>query len=137
MTKIHKVCYYVLLTLISVLFLFSGYTKVSGNAMAIAGFQMAHLPVWFMYFIGVCEILGAIGLWFGGKCRKLQAWAAYGLLIILAGAIVTTAMFVSASEALFPVIAAIVLGLVLWLGKKRSATISTAAAPTQISTPRI
>ncbi len=122
-----------MLTLISVLFLFSGYSKVSGQVAVIQGFQAAHLPIWFMYFIGVCEILGAIGLWL----RKFQAWAAYGLFIILAGAVVTTAMFVSVPEALFPVITAIILGLVLWLGKKRSKIMSTASAPTQISTPTI
>ena len=126
MTKAHKIAFYILLVLTSALFLFTSYDKLSGDPMAKAGFAVAHLSVGFMYFIGVCELLGAIGLWI----PKLRNWAAAGLFIILAGAVITTAIFVSAVEALFPLIAAVLLALVVWLGnKKHSAPTAPAATP--------
>ncbi len=77
---------------------------------------MAHLPIWFMYFIGVAELAGVIGLWI----RSLQKLASYGLSIILIGAIVTTAIFQSALVALFPLLVLIMLIYVVKLGKKRT-----------------
>jgi hypothetical protein len=99
--------------IVSALFLFSAYSKLSGDPMAIAGFAQAHLPIWFMYFIGIAEVLGAIGLW----VKKFRTWSIYGLIIILAGAIITTAIFVSLPMALFPLIVAILLGIISWLNK--------------------
>jgi len=123
MTKTHKVIFYILLVITTATFLFTSYDKLSGDPMAKAGFAVAHLPVWFMYFIGVCELLGAIGLWI----PRLRNWAAAGLFIILAGAIVTTVIFVSVPFALLPLIVAILLALVIWLGNKKipAATSST------------
>lgn len=115
MTKAHKSIFYILLVLTSALFLFTSYDKLSGDPVAKAGFTVAHLSVGFMYFIGVCELLGAIGLWI----PKLRNWAAAGLFIILAGAIVTTVIFVSIPMATLPVVTAIVLAVVVWLGNKK------------------
>jgi len=114
MTKTQKIIYYVLLVIVSVLFLVASYSKLTANAGAEASFTLAHLPIWFMYFIGIAELLGAIGLWI----RCLQIYAATGLFIILAGAIVITAVFVSVPEALFPFGTAIFLGIILWLQNK-------------------
>lgn len=117
MTKTKKIVYYVLLVITSLLFAYSGYDKVSGDPMAVAGFMQAHLAIWFMYFIGTAEILGAIGLWI----PKLQKWAAYGLFIVLFGAVVTTAMYISAVMAIFPLVVGIALYFVLKLGKQKMA----------------
>ncbi len=126
MTKAQKVIFYILLVLITALFLFTSYDKLSGDPMAKAGFAVAHLPVWFMYFIGVCELLGAIGLWI----PKLRNWAAGGLFIILAGALVTTLIYVNVVMAILPVVTAIVLAIIVWLGKKKgSAPVAPAATP--------
>ena len=111
-----KITYYVLLVLISLGFIFAGIPKVLANPMAVAGFAQAHLPLWFLYFIGIAEILGAIGLWI----PRLSMWAAYGLWIILAGAVVTTLIFQTASLAIIPLVYAIILGIVVWLGKKKT-----------------
>jgi uncharacterized membrane protein YphA (DoxX/SURF4 family) len=116
MTTTQKIIYYVLLVLVSVLFLFSGYSKLSSDPMAVAGFAQAHLPLWFMYFIGAAEVLGAIGLWI----PKLAKWATYGLYIILAGAVVTTIIFVSTVLALMPLATAIVLYIITRLRTKKS-----------------
>lgn len=115
MSKTKKIIYYILLVLISALFLFSGYSKLSGNPMVEAGFAVAHLPIWFMYFIGAAEVCGVIGLWIP-KLLKLAAW---GLFIILAGAVVVTAIFQSVLFAVFPLVTAIILGIILKLSNKK------------------
>jgi len=115
MTKTQKITYYILLVLISALFIVSGISKLIGNAQAETSFTMAHLPLWFMYFIGVAEIAGVIGLWI----RTLSSYAALGLFIVLAGACVTTYLEAGAVTALFPLVAAIVLGCVVYMGQKR------------------
>ena len=117
MTTTQKVTYYVLLVMTSVLFVFSGYSKIVAVPEAVQGFQVAHLPIWFMYFVGTCEIVGAIGLWIG----SLRKWAAYGLYIILAGAVVVSAIFVSVPTALFPLLVAVILGFIVWLSGKKAA----------------
>jgi putative oxidoreductase len=125
MTKSQKISYFILLTLTSVLFLFTGYSKLAAVPQVVQGFQAAHLPIWFMYVVGTCEILGAIGLWFGvasnETSRKLSLWAVYGLYIILAGAVITSMMFVSVSSAVFPLLVGVILSIIVWLGNKRTA----------------
>jgi hypothetical protein len=125
MTKTNKVIYYVLMVLVSALFLFTAYAKLTGDAQQIAGFAQAHLSIWFMYFIGACELLGVIGLWI----PKLQKWAVWGLMIIMVGAIVTTAIFVSVAMAILPLVVGVLLYFINCLGKKRGMVASAAPAP--------
>jgi len=61
----------------------SGVAKVVGAGIEVQAFTRFHLPLWFMTFIGVCEIAGAIGL----LVRRLSALAALGLAIVMLGAI--------------------------------------------------
>ncbi len=135
MTKIHKIIYYTLLTLMSIGFIAAGYPKVTGDPMVVTGFAQAHLPLWFVYFIGVAELAGAIGLWI----PKLFKYAAYGLWIILAGAIVTTIIFTpTPGLAIIPAVYAIVLGVIYWLHSKRGsapmAPSMTTGTPTETPT---
>jgi putative oxidoreductase len=123
MTKKQKIIYYVLSVLVSGMFLLAAYAKLSDNPGQEMAFTIAHLPIWFMYFIGVCELAGVIGLWI----PKLSVWACYGLLIIMAGATIVTAVFVSVPKALFPIIVALCLGIIMRLRKKRSAMVTTTA----------
>ena len=115
LNKIQKITYYTLQTLLSIGFLAAAYSKVTADPQAVAGFATAHLPLWFMYFIGYAEIAGAIGLWI----PRLSRYAAYGLWIILAGAVVTIIIFVSASMTIMPITFAIILGIIFWLGRKK------------------
>ena len=53
------------------------------------------LPIWFIHFIGICEILGGIGLivpWLTGIRRGLTPLAASLLIVIMIGATVISAM---------------------------------------------
>ena len=51
-----------LLVLLSLAFLFAGGMKLLGNPMEVGMFAHWGYPLWFMYFTGACEVLGAIGL---------------------------------------------------------------------------
>ena len=112
-----KILYYVLLGAISATFLVASYSKLTANPGAEAAFTTAHLPIWFMYFIGVAEACGVVGLWI----KRLTIAAACGLFIILAGAIIITAIYVSVPEALFPLVTATLLGVIVWLHCKNRA----------------
>ncbi len=126
MTKTNKIVYNVLRVILTALFLFSAYAKLSGDPMQVAGFATAHLPVWFMYFIGAAELAGAIGLWI----PKLVKWAVCGLQIIMVGAIVTTAIFVSIPMAILPLVVGVLLWYVCTLAKKgEGAAAPMASAP--------
>ena len=114
MTKAQKITYYILLVLMTALFLFTGYDKLSGDRMAVSGFAAVGLPLWFMYAIGILEILGAVGLWFKGLFR----YAYEGLFVILIGAILTTVVFMGPVLAILPLVVAIVLGVIVWLHSK-------------------
>ena len=71
------------IVLVSVGFSAAGIAKLMGVPMAHVSFAKLGLPAWFGYFIGVCEIAGAIGIYL----RKLSALAAAGLGIIMIGAV--------------------------------------------------
>ena len=116
MTKTQKIVYYVLLVVVSVMFVWSGYMKVSANPVSVQGFADAHMALWFMYFIGTAEILGGIGLWL----PKLQKWAVYGLEIIMIGAVVVTVMNNPVYMALMPVIFGIALWYISKLAQKKN-----------------
>ena len=115
MTTTKKITYYTLLTLISLGFIMAAYPKLTGAPAAAAGFAQAHLPLWFMYFIGLAELLGGIGLWI----PKFSKWATYGLYIILAGAVVVTLIFNTAIMVLMPIAFGAILAIVRCLGKKK------------------
>ncbi|PWT98556.1 MAG: DoxX family protein [Terriglobia bacterium] len=53
---------WVLSVLLALEFLFAGGIKLAANAMVIAMFQTVGLGLWFMYFTGVLEVIGAIAL---------------------------------------------------------------------------
>jgi len=81
--------------LLSLLFLFAGTMKF---LMPVAEMQKGApvvFPGWFFHFIGVCEILGGIGLILPALLRikpGLTPIAAAGLCIITLGATIVTAM---------------------------------------------
>jgi uncharacterized membrane protein YphA (DoxX/SURF4 family) len=64
-------------------------------------------PAWFYKFIGLCEVLGGLGLVLPGLFRRQQhltPLAALGLTIIMIGAVVTSAMAFGFSGAIVPLI---------------------------------
>lgn len=84
--------------LLALLFLFAGGTKLVLSAETMAAMATPNqvvLPMWFLRFIGVVEVLGALGLVLPGLFRRQQhltALAALGLTIVMIGAVVVTTM---------------------------------------------
>jgi uncharacterized membrane protein YphA (DoxX/SURF4 family) len=77
--------------LLAVFFLFVGVSKIMTSDEMLA--TLFPLPAAFIRFIGVCEVLGGLGLVLPLALRirpELTSLAATGLTIIMAGAAVTT-----------------------------------------------
>jgi hypothetical protein len=79
------------------------------------------MPAWmsisFLHFIGVCEVLGAIGLILPGLVHikpGLTPLAAAGLTIIVIGATVITVMGGMIATAVIPLVAAILAAFVAY-----------------------
>ncbi len=71
----------------------------------------------FIHFIGICEILGGLGLILPGIFRirrGLTPLAALGLLIIIIGAVVVTILQTGFVSAIFNIVIALLLALVAY-----------------------
>lgn len=95
--------------LLALLFLFAGGMKL---VMPIASMQgPIALPGFFLRFIGVVEVLGALGLVLPGLLRMHQALtplAACGLVGVMTGATVLTVMGMGILPSLFPVVVGLI-----------------------------
>ena len=82
MNFIKKIAPWALITLTALPFFAAGTMKLLGVPEVHVAFANLGLPLLFGYFIGVCEIAGAIGLFL----KKLSSLAALGLALIMAAA---------------------------------------------------
>jgi len=90
---------------LALVFLFAGGMKLVLPADELT--KQAAMPVLFLRFIGLCEVLGALGLILPGLFgirRGLTPLAAAGLVIIMIGATVLTLAQGQVGPALIPVI---------------------------------
>jgi uncharacterized membrane protein YphA (DoxX/SURF4 family) len=96
--------------LLALLFLFSGGIKLVlpvETLQAMGPPNQIILPGWFLKIIGVCEVLGGLGLILPGLLRRqhhLTPIAAIGLTIIMIGAVVVTTMGVGFAMAITPLV---------------------------------
>src|SRR5688572_1810408 len=98
-----NVALWVIQAVLAALFLFAGAMKLVLPAEALVG--PVAFPVLFLRFIGVCEVLGGVGLILPrlvGVRPYLTPLAAAGLAIIMAGATVTTLFAGLTPMTLFP-----------------------------------
>ena len=98
-----NVTLWVIQGLLAALFLFAGSMKLILPIEAMAG--PVSLPGWFLRFIGVAEVTGAIGLilpWLTRIQPRLTPVAASGLVIIMSGATVITVIGGPAATAAVP-----------------------------------
>jgi hypothetical protein len=112
--------------LLAALFLFAGGMKLVLPIEAMAG--PVALPGLLLRFIGVAEILGAVGLILPGLLRihgELTPVAAAGLVIIMIGATVITAMGGTIAHAVVPFIVGVLAASVAY-GRTRSARLTLA-----------
>ena len=107
--------------LLAALFLFAGGAKLVMSADQMTG--PVALPVWFLRFIGVTEVLGALGLILPGLLRirpGLTPLAAAGLVIIMIGATVIGLVGGMVVVALMNVVVALLAAFVAY-GRRRLA----------------
>lgn len=107
--------------LLALLFLFAGVSKFLMSADEMTRNMPPFLSLSFIYFIGVCEILGGIGLvvpWATGIKPSLTPLAAILLFIIMIGAVFVAAMG-GIAMAIFPAVAGLLLAFVAWGRKTR------------------
>jgi hypothetical protein len=101
--------------LLAALFLFAGGMKLVLPIEAMAG--PVALPGGFLRFIGVAEVLGAVGLILPGLLRiqqRLTPIAAAGLVIIMLGATVVSALPGPLAPALVPLVVGLLAAFVAY-----------------------
>ena len=101
--------------LLAIIFLFSGSMKfiIPADVMA----KQSPVPLSFIRFIGVCEILGAIGLIVPGLTRiapGLTPLAAACLVIIMIGAVTITVKTMGVGPAVVPFVTGVLAIVVAW-----------------------
>lgn len=111
---------WIIQVLLALLFLFAGGTKLVLPIEVLTSMgspNQIHLPDLFIRFIGVCEVLGALGLILPGIFRirpGLTPLAAAGLVIIMIGATVLTFAADGVGPALVPFLMGILAAFVAY-----------------------
>jgi len=116
-----NILFWIIQVLLALEFLFSGTMKFVMSVAEMNAQAPVVLPGWFLHFIGICEILGGIGLILPALLRikpGLTPLAAAGLAIITAGATVITLMGPMKGLAVVPLVTC-VLCLVVAYGRWR------------------
>ena len=119
---------WIIQVLLALLFLFTGGMKLVLPLDQLTG--PVALPGWFTRFIGVTEVVGALGLILPSLLR-IKPWltplAALGLVLIMIGAIVVTLIGGMIGPALFSLVVGLLAAFVAY-GRWRLAPISGKAA---------
>ncbi|HEV2830011.1 MAG TPA: DoxX family protein [Pyrinomonadaceae bacterium] len=115
-----NIALWIIQVLLALLFLFAGGTKLVLPIDVLTSMgspNQVHLPALLIRFIGVCEVLGALGLILPGLLRKrtdLTPLAAAGLVIIMIGATVITIIGDGIGAAIVPLIAGLLCAFVAY-----------------------
>ena len=121
--------------LLALVFLFTGGMKLVLPDAALT--EQTPVPALFSRFIGVCEILGAIGLILPGLFRmhtELTTLAAAGLTIIMLGATVITFATMGGMMALFPLVILLFVAFVAY-GRWKLAPFGASVASVSLRRP--
>lgn len=111
---------WIIQVLLALMFLMAGGMKLVipfDKLMAMGPPNQLILPVVFLKFIGVCEVLGAFGLILPGLFRRQQyltPLAAIGLLIIMIGAVVVTLIGPGGTFVISPLVFALLCAFVAY-----------------------
>lgn len=115
-----NILFWIIQVLLALLFLFAGGMKLAIPAdqlQAQAPPTMIHFSNLFMKFIGVCEVLGGLGLVLPEALRvgrSLTPLAAVGLTIIMIGAVVISVMGMGISAGIVPLIVGVLCAFVAY-----------------------
>ncbi|MBJ7536720.1 DoxX family protein [Marinomonas transparens] len=113
MDKFKKYGLWAIMALTALAFIAGGVGKLMGVPMMHQSFATLGLPVFFGYFIGVCEISGAIGLFI----KKLSSLAAAGLALIMIGAMYYHAVYDQAN--FIPAALLFVFAIIIFFARKK------------------
>ena len=80
--KLKKIIPTTLIVLLALPLVVAGLAKLAGTPELHQSFEMMGMPTWFGYFIGLCELVGGIGL----LISRFSALAALALIPIMLGA---------------------------------------------------
>jgi hypothetical protein len=108
---------WILQALLAALFLFAGVMKFLMSAEEMNAGSPVQLPGPFLRFIGVCEVLGALGLVLPGLLGirpGLTPLAAAALSVLMIGAVVIPLVGGAFTSALFPLIVGMLLAVVAY-----------------------
>jgi len=122
--------------LLAALFLLAGGAKLVMSADQMAG--PVALPVWFLRFIGVAEVLGGLGLILPGLLRirpGLTPLAAAGLVIIMIGATIVSLMIGPVALAAMPFVVGLLAAFVAY-GRWKLAPIHGTSQPSALQGAR-
>ena len=109
-----RIALWVVQGILAALFLFAGGFKLATPAADLAR-AAAPLSAGFLKFIGVCEVLGALGLVLPGIFRirlGLTPLAAAGLVVIMVGAVAVTVVTQGVAPAAFPLVVGVLASVV-------------------------
>ena len=104
----------ILTVLLTLVFLGSGIMKLTGAEELKQGFESWGYPIAFMYFIGFCEVAGAMGMWL----QRFSYITKICFIALMAGAVMTHLVFDTVKEALPPIILLILTAIALGLHHK-------------------
>ena len=133
-----NIALWIVQALLAALFLFAGSMKFIMPVEEMTK-QMPSMPGWFLHFIGVAEILGALGLILPGLLRikpGLTPLAAAGLVVIMIGATVIGFMIGPASGALLPLIVAVLAAFVAYGRWRMAPHVEKVSRPVDRVAPR-
>ncbi len=110
-----NIALWIIQALLALLFLFAGGMKFVMSVEEMT--KQIPMPGWFLHFIGLCEVLGGLGLilpWLTHIRPDLTPLAATGLVIIMIGATVVTLTTGDIATALMPLVIGILCAFVAY-----------------------
>jgi len=127
--KVNKtnVALWVTQSALALTFLFAGSSKLIISGEEMTSQMDLGIPVWFLRFIGVCEVAGAVGLILPSISpirTGLTPLAACGLIVIMVGAVTLTAISMGVAPATFPLAVGIAAAFVAY-GRTHVASIAS------------
>lgn len=105
MSKGKSIALWIVSGLLAALFLFAGGFKLLKPEMVKTGFVQMGYAAWFAIFIGVCEVLGGIGV----LIPRLAGLAAACLSVIMVGAVYTVVSHHMYKDAVVPAVTFVLL----------------------------
>ena len=118
-------------SLAAALFLFAGSVKFIIPADKMQSGPIV-FPIAFIYFIGICECLGALGLLLPGLLRNrtsLTPLAAAGLTIIMVGATTVSVLAMGVAAGVFPAVVGIITA---WIAYSRGRVMPLVETPRRL-----